>query len=118
MPRLFDYHPEAIPAPYNHANVNSDEVLYYVDGDFMSRKGVGRYDVTLHPSGLPHGPHPGTIEASIGKPATGETAVMFDTFRPLQVTADALAIENPEYAFSWLPGRHGDDEATPADAAR
>jgi homogentisate 1,2-dioxygenase len=121
VPRLFDYHPEAIPAPYNHANVNSDEVLYYVDGDFMSRKGVGRYDVTLHPSGLPHGPHPGTIEASIGKPATGETAVMFDTFRPLHVTAAAVALENPDYAFSWLPGRHGGAGAQPtsaADAAR
>lgn len=122
VPRLFDYHPLAIPAPYNHANVNSDEVLYYVDGDFMSRKGVGQFDVTLHPSGLPHGPHPGTIEASIGKPATGETAVMFDTFRPLAVTAAAVALENPEYAFSWLPGHHDgagpSSTATSADAAR
>jgi homogentisate 1,2-dioxygenase len=117
VPRLFDYHPQAIPAPYNHANVNSDEVLYYVDGDFMSRKGVGRYDVTLHPSGLPHGPHPGTVEASIGKPATGETAVMFDTFRALDVTATAVALEDPDYAFSWLPDRHGGAGTPPASAA-
>lgn len=103
VPRLFDYHPESIPAPYNHANVNSDEVLYYVDGDFMSRKGVGLYDITLHPSGLPHGPHPGTMEASIGKQRTEETAVMMDTFHPLHVTEAALALENPAYATSWLP---------------
>jgi homogentisate 1,2-dioxygenase len=121
VPRLFDYHPLSIPAPYNHANVNSDEALYYVDGDFMSRRGVGRCDVTLHPSGLPHGPHPGTVEASIGKAATAETAVMFDTFRPLSVTAAALALEDPEYAFSWLPGRHNGSEpqsASSASAAR
>jgi homogentisate 1,2-dioxygenase len=122
VPRLFDYHPLAIPAPYNHANVNSDEVLYYVDGDFMSRRGVGQYDITLHPSGLPHGPHPGTVEASIGKPATAETAVMFDTFRPLAVTTAALALENDDYAYSWLPGRHNGTDperlASSADAAR
>jgi homogentisate 1,2-dioxygenase len=116
VPRLFDYHPEAIPAPYNHANVNSDEVLFYHDGEFMSRRGVGRFDITLHPSGLPHGPHPGAVEASIGKQATGETAVMMDTFRPLLVTAEALALENPDYAYSWLPGAH--DPGTPASAGR
>ncbi|MCB9176289.1 MAG: homogentisate 1,2-dioxygenase [Caldilineae bacterium] len=126
VPRLFDYHPEAIPAPYNHANVNSDEVLYYWDGDFMSRKGVGQFDITLHPSGMPHGPHPGTTEASIGKPATAETAVMMDTFRPLHVAKAALALENPDYMYSWLPaepggstadgGKHGTGGA--ADAAR
>lgn len=103
VPRLFDYHPDAVPAPYNHANVNSDEVLYYVDGDFMSRKGVNRSDMTLHPSGLPHGPHPGTTEASIGKERTEETAVMMDTFRPLQITAAAMEVEDPSYATSWLP---------------
>jgi homogentisate 1,2-dioxygenase len=106
VPRLYDYHPQAVPVPYNHANVNSDEVLYYVDGNFMSRRGVDRYDITLHPSGLPHGPHPGTVEASLGKSATEETAVMMDTFRPLQVTAAALALEDTDYATSWLPGRH------------
>lgn len=102
VPRLFDYHPLAIPAPYNHANVQSDEVLYYVEGNFMSRKGVERGSFTLHPSGLPHGPHPGTVEASIGKAATEELAVMIDTFRPLQVTVAAQEFEDPAYATSWV----------------
>lgn len=102
VPRLFDYHPQAIPAPYNHSNVNSDEVLYYVDGDFMSRKGVERSDWTLHPSGLPHGPQPGATEASIGKEKTDELAVMVDTFRPLRVAKAALEFEIPEYAYSWV----------------
>ena len=116
VPRMFDYHPLSIPAPYNHNNVNSDEVLYYVDGDFMSRRGVNKYDITWHPSGLPHGPHPGTVEASIGKARTEETAVMFDTFHPLQVTAEALALEDPTYFSSWLPGRHnGQSETTMYD---
>lgn len=101
-PRLFDYHPLAIPAPYNHSNVNSDEVLYYVDGDFMSRRGVEQGDWTLHPSGLPHGPQPGATEASIGKAATEELAVMVDTFRPLKVTQQALENEVAEYAYSWI----------------
>ena len=101
-PRLFDYHPLAIPAPYNHSNVNSDEVLYYVDGDFMSRRGVERGDWTLHPSGLPHGPQPGATEASIGKEKTEELAVMVDTFRPLRLTQAALDLEIPEYAYSWV----------------
>ena len=101
-PRLFDYHPLAIPAPYNHSNVNSDEVLYYVDGDFMSRRGVELGDWTLHPSGLPHGPQPGATEASIGKKETQELAVMVDTFRPLKVSEAALEYEMPEYAYSWV----------------
>lgn len=101
-PRLFDYHPLAIPAPYNHSNVNSDEVLYYVDGDFMSRRGVELGDWTLHPSGLPHGPQPGATEASIGKKETQELAVMVDTFRPLKVSQQALDLEIPEYAYSWV----------------
>ncbi len=101
-PRLFDYHPLAIPAPYNHSNVNSDEVLYYVDGDFMSRRGVELGDWTLHPSGLPHGPQPGATEASIGKKETQELAVMVDTFRPLRVSEQALPLEIPEYAYSWV----------------
>jgi len=104
VPRLFDYHPEAIPAPYNHSNVNSDEVIYYCDGNFMSRKGIDRYDITLHPSGLPHGPQPGTTEASIGKKATEELAVMVDTFHPLQVSILALELEKPEYMSTWLEG--------------
>ena len=101
VPRLFDYHPDAIPAPYNHSNVNSDEVLYYVDGDFMSRKGVSRCDFTLHPYGMPHGPQPGMTEASIGKDRTEEVAVMIDTFRPLQLTKAVCDMENPDYAYSW-----------------
>ncbi|MBA3468851.1 MAG: homogentisate 1,2-dioxygenase [Herpetosiphonaceae bacterium] len=102
VPRMFDYHPEAIPAPYNHSNVESDEVLYYVEGNFMSRKGVDIGSITLHPSGMPHGPHPGTAEASIGKPATEELAVMVDTFRPLYMTKAALGIEDESYTYSWI----------------
>jgi homogentisate 1,2-dioxygenase len=104
VPRMFDYHPDAIPAPYNHSNVNSDEVLYYCDGNFMSRKGIDKYDITLHPSGMPHGPQPGTTEASIGKERTDELAVMVDTFRPLDVALPALEMEKPEYMDSWLEG--------------
>ncbi|WP_245631796.1 homogentisate 1,2-dioxygenase [Alicyclobacillus ferrooxydans] len=101
VPRLFDYHPESIPAPYNHSNIDSDEVLYYVRGNFMSRKGIEIGSITLHPSGIPHGPHPGTAEASIGKPGTEELAVMMDTFRPLQVLHPALTVEDEGYMFSW-----------------
>jgi homogentisate 1,2-dioxygenase len=104
VPRMFDYHPLAIPAPYNHSNVNSDEVIYYCDGNFMSRKGIDKYDITLHPSGLPHGPQPGATEASIGKTQTEELAVMVDTFHPLNVSIDALELEKPEYMASWLEG--------------
>lgn len=100
-PRLFDYHPNSIPAPYNHSNIDSDEVLYYVDGDFMSRKHVTRGMITLHPAGIPHGPHPGTVEKSIGAKETKELAVMVDTFHPLQLTREALGIENPDYTMSW-----------------
>ena len=102
VPRKYDYHPQAIPAPYNHSNVDSDEVLYYVDGDFMSRKHVERGMITLHPIGIPHGPHPGTVEKSIGKDETRELAVMVDTFKPLWITEDALKIEEPDYYKSWL----------------
>lgn len=101
VPRLFDYHPEAIPAPYNHSNIDSDEVLYYVDGDFMSRKNVTRGMITLHPAGIPHGPHPGTVEKSIGAKETKELAVMVDTFHPLMLTKQALEIENEGYTTSW-----------------
>jgi len=102
VPRLFDYHPQSIPAPYNHSNIDSDEVLYYVDGDFMSRKNVERGMITLHPGGVPHGPHPGTVEKSIGAKETKELAVMVDTFRPLQITEAALKIEMKDYYKSWL----------------
>jgi len=101
VPRLFDYHPLSIPAPYNHSNIDSDEVLYYVDGDFMSRKHVTRGMITLHPSGIPHGPHPGAVEKSIGAKETKELAVMVDTFHPLKLTLDALGIEDENYVMSW-----------------
>ncbi|MEM7477336.1 MAG: homogentisate 1,2-dioxygenase [Planctomycetota bacterium] len=101
VPRLFDYHPEAIPAPYNHSNVDSDEVIYYVDGNFMSRKGIDRGSLTIHPNGIPHGPHPGTYEASIGAKKTEELAVMVDTFRPLRMTRQCSAMENEDYYKSW-----------------
>ncbi len=101
-PRLYDYHPKSIPAPYNHSNIDSDEVLYYVDGDFMSRTGIGPGYISLHPAGIPHGPHPGTYEASIGKKETEELAVMIDTFKPLQVTKNALKIDDGKYYKSWL----------------
>jgi homogentisate 1,2-dioxygenase len=102
VPRLYDYHPLAIPAPYNHSNIDSDEVLYYVDGDFMSRKHVEKGMLTLHPGGIPHGPHPGTVEKSIGAKETHELAVMIDTFAPLQLTEHAMAIEDKDYYKSWL----------------
>ncbi len=102
VPRLFDYHPLSIPAPYNHSNIDSDEVLYYVDGDFMSRKNVERGMITLHPGGIPHGPHPGTVEKSIGAKETAELAVMVDTFKPLLMTEHAAQIEDKDYFQSWL----------------
>jgi homogentisate 1,2-dioxygenase len=101
-PRLYDYHPKSIPAPYNHSNIDSDELLYYVDGDFMSRNHVDKGFISLHPGGIPHGPHPGAMERSIGKKETAELAVMVDTFRPLKVTQAALNISDPSYATSWL----------------
>lgn len=102
VPRKYDYHPLSVPAPYNHSNVDSDEVLYYVDGDFMSRKSVEKGQITLHPGGIPHGPHPGTVEKSIGQEGTEELAVMVDPFRPLMLTTDALEIEDKEYYKSWM----------------
>lgn len=102
VPRLYDYHPQSIPAPYNHSNIDSDEVLYYVDGDFMSRKHVEKGMITLHPGGIPHGPHPGTVEKSIGQKETAELAVMVDTFKPLLMTKQAAGIEDPDYYKSWL----------------
>jgi homogentisate 1,2-dioxygenase len=101
VPRLFDYHPLAVPAPYNHSNVDSDEVLYYVEGNFMSRKGIEQASITVHPNGIPHGPHPGMYEGSIGKERTDELAVMIDTFRPLKLTRQAVELEDQDYAYSW-----------------
>ena len=102
VPRLFDYHPKAIPTPYNHSNIDSDEVIYYVDGDFMSRNNVEKGFISLHPAGIPHGPHPGTMEKSIGMKETLELAVMVDTFKPLMVTEEALKIDDGKYYKSWL----------------
>jgi homogentisate 1,2-dioxygenase len=102
VPRLYDYHPDSIPAPYNHSNIDSDEVLYYVDGDFMSRNNIEKGQITLHPSGIPHGPHPGAYERSIGKTETQELAVMIDTFKPLKLTKRAMEMELPEYVKSWI----------------
>ncbi len=101
-PRLYDYHPRAIPAPYNHSNIDSDEMLYYVDGDFMSRNNIEQGHITLHPGGIPHGPHPGAYERSIGLKETVELAVMIDTFRPLMVTENALRIDDGKYFKSWM----------------
>jgi homogentisate 1,2-dioxygenase len=101
-PRLYDYHPQAIPAPYNHSNIDSDEVLYYVDGDFMSRNNIEQGHITLHPKGIPHGPAPGAMERSIGQKETVELAVMVDTFKPLMVTKQALGIDDGKYYKSWL----------------
>jgi homogentisate 1,2-dioxygenase len=102
VPRLYDYHPKSIPAPYNHSNIDSDEVLYYVDGDFMSRNDVKPGHISLHPAGIPHGPHPGAMERSIGLVDTKELAVMVDTFKPLAVTEEALKIADNNYYKSWL----------------
>ncbi len=102
VPRLYDYHPLSIPAPYNHSNIDSDEVLYYVDGDFMSRNDVKPGHISLHPAGIPHGPHPGAAERSIGKKETQELAVMIDTFKPLMITETAAAIADNSYYLSWL----------------
>ncbi|MEJ6791299.1 MAG: homogentisate 1,2-dioxygenase [Lacinutrix sp.] len=102
VPRLYDYHPKAIPAPYNHSNIDSDEVLYYVDGDFMSRNDIEQGHISLHPAGIPHGPHPGATERSIGKTETQELAVMVDTFKPLMVTEEAMKIADEDYYKSWL----------------
>ncbi len=102
VPRLYDYHPDSIPAPYNHSNVDSDEVLYYVDGDFMSRNHVEAGMLSVHPAGIPHGPHMGAIERSIGQKETKELAVMIDTFAPLFMTKEAYGIENKDYYKSWL----------------
>ena len=101
-PRLYDYHPKSIPAPYNHSNIDSDEMLYYVDGDFMSRNNIEKGHITLHPGGIPHGPAPGAYERSIGHTSTAELAVMIDTFRPLMLTEDALKIDDGKYYKSWL----------------
>lgn len=106
-PRPYDFHPEAVPAPYNHSNVDSDEVLFYASSEFMSRKGIEYGSITLHPDGIPHGPHPGRAEASIGAKATNELAVMMDSFRPMKVAREFLGFEDAQYQFSWIEGGEG-----------
>lgn len=101
-PRLYDYHPQSVPAPYNHSNIDSDEVLYYVDGDFMSRNDIKQGCITLHPKGIPHGPAPGAMERSLGQKETQELAVMVDTFRPLMITEEAMKIDDGVYYKSWV----------------
>jgi homogentisate 1,2-dioxygenase len=105
-PRPYDFDPQAIPAPYNHSNVDSDEVLFYASSEFMSRKGIEYGSITHHPDGLPHGPHPGRTEASIGAKYTNELAVMMDSFKPLKVAKRAMAIEDPSYHKSWIDAQH------------
>ena len=107
-PRPYDFDPNAIPAPYNHSNVDSDEVLFYASSEFMSRKGIEYGSITHHPDGLPHGPHPGRAEASIGAKGTSELAVMMDSFKPLKVARAAMAIEDPNYHKSWLDHQHAE----------
>ncbi len=102
VPRMYDYHPNAIPAPYHHSNIDSEEILYYVDGDFMSRNNIEKGQITLHPGGIPHGPHPGAIERSIGKKETGELAVMIDPFNPVSITEEALKLSVDDYYKSWI----------------
>ena len=101
-PRPFDFDPDAVPAPYNHSNAMSEEVIFYANSEFMSRKGIEFGSITLHPDGIPHGPHPGRAEASIGAKGTNELAVMMDSFRPLKVAREFLAYEDESYQFSWL----------------
>jgi len=102
VPRIYDYHPESIPAPYHHSNIDSEELLYYVDGDFMSRNDIEKGQITLHPGGIPHGPHPGAIERSVGKKETGELAVMIDPFNPISITEEALKLEVNDYYKAWI----------------
>jgi homogentisate 1,2-dioxygenase len=106
-PRPYDFDPEAVPAPYNHSNVDSDEVLYYASSEFMSRKGIEFGSITHHPDGIPHGPHPGRAEASIGAKSTNELAVMMDSFRPLRVAKQAMDFEDPKYHRSWVDASSG-----------
>ncbi len=112
-PRVLDFHPEAIPIPYNHSNIDSDEVLYYVEGNYKARRGIESGSISLHPQGIPHGPHPGTVEKSLGKTYTDELAVMCDTFRPLFPTKAALQIDDPKYPESWREDHHAPGEPRP-----
>lgn len=125
-PRMLDWDENAIPVPYNHSNIDSDEVMYYVEGNYRARRGIEVGSISLHPQGIPHGPHPGTVEASLGKKWTDELAVMIDTFRPLFPTKAALELDDPEYPESWRADHHAPLEqrngvtgaATPSAAPR
>ena len=103
VPRMLDYHPSAVPVPYNHANVDSDEILFYVGGDFTSRagSGIGMGSISVHPSGFVHGPQPGSVEAALGKASTDELAVMVDTFAPLDLAPACDSIDDPDYPWTW-----------------
>ncbi|MFG0306088.1 MAG: homogentisate 1,2-dioxygenase [Phycisphaerales bacterium JB040] len=115
-PRMLDFHPEAIPVPYNHSNIDSDEIMYYVEGNYKARRGIESGSISVHPQGIPHGPHPGTVEASLGKTYTDELAVMCDTFRPMYPTKEALAIDDPRYPESWRQDHHAPGEVRGAQA--
>ena len=102
VPRLFDFHPDSIPAPYPHSNVDSDEIIFYSKGNFMSRTGINEESITLHPMGVSHGPQPGKYHPSFGEKKTEELAVMIDTFKPLKITEDAILIDDEKYPYSWI----------------
>lgn len=115
-PRMLDFHPESIPVPYNHSNIDSDEILYYVEGNYKARRGIESGSISVHPQGIPHGPHPGTVEASLGAKFTNELAVMCDTFRPMFPTRAALGIDDPQYPESWRQDHHAPGEVRSARA--
>ena len=116
-PRMLDFHPEAIPVPYNHSNIDSDEILYYVEGNYKARRGIESGSISVHPQGIPHGPHPGTVEKSLGKTYTDELAVMCDTFRPMFPTRAAIELDDPTYPDSWREEHHAPLESRPGFAA-
>jgi homogentisate 1,2-dioxygenase len=109
-PRKLDWDPLAIALPYHHSNLNSEEMIYYVSGKFGSRRGIDVGSVTLHPSGIPHGPQPGLVEKSLGVTETQELAVMCDTFHPLRLSTWAQRIDDGQYAYSWYTPREGESE--------
>ena len=111
-PRMLDWDETAVPLPYHHSNIQSEEVMFYADGDYAARKGVDVGCVTLHPSGLPHGPQPGAVEKALGATRTDELAVMWDTFRPLRLTTLWRDVDNPAYAYSWNEDKTGSVEAS------
>ncbi|MBO6514360.1 MAG: homogentisate 1,2-dioxygenase, partial [Phycisphaerales bacterium] len=115
-PRALDFHPDAIPVPYNHSNIDSDEIMYYVEGNYKARRGISQGSISVHPQGIPHGPHPGTVEASLGKKWTDEMAVMCDTFRPMYPTKACIQMDDPDYPESWRQDHFAPDQVRGADA--